>query len=239
MHASQTSVGTGELERPSAGTVAQPLDGELSPWCSSPGKRALDLVIASAVLLTTWPIMLATAVAIKLSSRGPVLFRQKRVGKNGSLFEVMKFRSMLVNAERSGPGITSANDPRIFPLGRLLRKWKLDELPQVFNVLRGDMSLVGPRPDLPEFCASLTGHQRQIFELRPGITGAATLVYRHEEQILAGRDRAGISDYYACHIYPEKVQLDLDYARRASLVGDFRILAQTLTAILSKARPLQ
>jgi lipopolysaccharide/colanic/teichoic acid biosynthesis glycosyltransferase len=233
MHASQTSAGTGELDRSPAPPDAWPLDGALSPWCSSAGKRVFDLVVAACVLLAAWPIMLAVAAAVKLSSRGPVLFRQQRVGKNGSLFELLKFRSMYVAADRSGPGITSANDPRILPLGRLLRRWKLDELPQVFNVLRGNMSLVGPRPDLPEFCATLAGSQRQVLELRPGITGAATLMYRHEEQLLANRDRAGISDYYSSHIYPEKVRLDLDYARRASFVGDFRILVRTLTAIVS------
>ena len=190
-------------------------------------------MIASSVLLATWPIMLVVAAAIKLSSRGPVFFRQNRVGKNGRPFELMKFRSMRVAAERLGPGITSQDDPRVFPLGRLLRKWKLDELPQLFNVLDGDMSLVGPRPDLPEFCATLAGTQRQVFQLRPGITGTATLVYRHEEQILAFRDCADISDYYVHHIYPDKVRLDLDYARRASFAGDLRILARTLAAILS------
>lgn len=140
---------------------------------------------------------------------------------------------MRVGAESSGPGVTGRNDPRIFPTGRLLRRWKLDELPQLVNVLRADMSLVGPRPDLPEFCATLGHEQCAILHLRPGVTGVATLVYRDEERILADRGDAPLADYYVNELYPEKVRLDLEYARVATLAGDIRILAQTVTAIFS------
>lgn len=140
---------------------------------------------------------------------------------------------MHVQAERCGPGITAGNDPRIFPLGHLLRKWKLDELPQLFNVARGDMSLVGPRPDLPEFCSTLSKTQHAIFELRPGITGAATLKYHDEQGMLAEQSIDNITDYYLNVLYPEKVQLELDYARKASFAGDLRILFQTFFAMLS------
>src|SRR5262249_48609121 len=151
---------------------ARPLDAGLSPWCFSMGKRVFDFVIALLVLLIAWPLMLVVGLAIKISSPGHVFFRQKRVGKDARLFELVKFRSMRVAPERSGPGITREGDSRIFPVGRLLRNWKLDELPQLINVLRGEMSLVGPRPDLPEFCATLAGDERQVLALRPGITGA-------------------------------------------------------------------
>lgn len=232
MHTSQTNSGIGELggTAPESASVTL-LSPGLSPWCRSRGKRALDLVAASGLLLVTFPLMVLAALAVKLSSPGPVLFRQKRVGRNGRLFELMKFRSMHA-AAGPGPGLTADNDPRVSSVGRVLRKWKIDELPQLFNVIRGDMSLVGPRPDLPEFCATLAGEQRQVLELDPGITGAATLIYRHEERILAGRGRDNISDYYVNQIYPDKVQVDLDYARKASLSGDLRILLRTFSAIL-------
>jgi lipopolysaccharide/colanic/teichoic acid biosynthesis glycosyltransferase len=195
------------------------------------GKRVFDFVVALLVLLVAWPLILLVGLAIKLSSTGPIFFRQKRVGKDGRLFELVKFRSMRASPERSGPGITREGDSRIFPVGRLLRNWKLDELPQFINVLRGEMSLVGPRPDLPEFCDTLAANQRQVLALRPGITGAATVVYRHEEQLLASQSAAGVSGFYVEHIYPKKVELDLDYGCRASFFGDFRILLQTLSAV--------
>jgi lipopolysaccharide/colanic/teichoic acid biosynthesis glycosyltransferase len=185
------------------------------------------------LLAVTWPIFLLVAAAIKLASPGPVLFRQVRVGLDGKQFQLVKFRSMHVDADRFGPGITGQNDPRIYPLGRLLRKWKLDELPQLFNVLQGNMTLVGPRPDLAEFCAGLGQQQRVILRLRPGVTGAATLVYRDEERMLSSHNQKGITQYYINTIYPDKVRLDLEYARKASFAGDLRILTQTVTAIFS------
>jgi lipopolysaccharide/colanic/teichoic acid biosynthesis glycosyltransferase len=233
MQASQTNTGIGELAGSPSHLAAQPLDKPLSPWCLSTGKRVFDLAIACGALAAALPIMLLVALAIKLSSPGPVLFRQKRIGRDGRAFELLKFRSMCVAADQSGPGLTCRNDPRIFPLGRLLRKWKLDELPQLFNVLAGEMSLVGPRPDLPEFCATVHGSEQRVFLLRPGITGAASVLYRHEEQVLASAARVNIADYYVNHIYPEKVRLDLHYARQASFAGDCRILLQTFSAVFS------
>jgi lipopolysaccharide/colanic/teichoic acid biosynthesis glycosyltransferase len=168
-----------------------------------------------------------------MSSPGPALFRQVRVGKQGRYFQLLKFRSMKLAAEQMGPRITCQNDPRIFPVGRVLRRWKLDELPQFFNVLRGDMSLVGPRPDLPEFCATLDKDQRHVLELRPGITGAATLIYRDEERILADHGSQNITDFYVHELYPRKMRFDLEYARKASFVGDLRILTQTAAAVFS------
>ncbi len=191
------------------------------------------MVVALLVLAALWPVLLLVTAAIRISSPGPALFRQMRVGQQGRLFQLLKFRSMRVTAERSGPRITCQHDPRIFPVGRILRRWKLDELPQLLNVLRGDMSLVGPRPDLPEFCATLDKDQRHILELRPGVTGAATLVYRDEERILADQNSQHLTDFYINQLYPVKIQLDLEYARKAGFVSDLRILAQTAAAILS------
>jgi lipopolysaccharide/colanic/teichoic acid biosynthesis glycosyltransferase len=138
---------------------------------------------------------------------------------------------MQVAAERLGPRITCQNDSRIFPVGRILRKWKLDELPQLLNVLRGDMSLVGPRPELPEFCATLDKEQRLILELRPGVTSVATVTYRDEERILADQERRQLTDYYVKTLYPEKVRLDVEYAKKADFISDVRILVKTAAAI--------
>ena len=229
MLTSQTHLGPGQLGRSQACGAEPPI----SPWCASEWKRAFDIAIVSLLLALTWPIFLLVAAAIRLASPGPVLFRQVRVGLDGKQFQLVKFRSMHVAADRLGPGITGQNDPRIYPLGRLLRKWKLDELPQLFNVLQGNMTMVGPRPDLPEFCATLGPDQRLIFQLRPGVTGAATLVYRDEELILSNHSQSGITQYYVNTIYPDKIRLDLQYARKASLAGDLRILTQTVTAIFS------
>lgn len=205
----------------------------ISSWCLSSGKRALDLALASVVLAAASPILVIVALAVRLSSPGPALFRQIRVGLNGKQFVLFKFRTMHMAAERVGPGVTRRNDPRIFPLGGLLRRWKLDELPQLLNVLRGDMSLVGPRPDLPEFCATLEKDQCAVLQLRPGVTGAATLLYRDEERILADRASDRVTEYYVSELYPEKVRLDLEYAKTASFAGDVCILAQTIAAVFS------
>jgi len=205
----------------------------ISSWCSSPGKRVLDIALASLALAAALPVLVSVALAVRLSSPGPVLFRQRRVGINGKQFVLLKFRTMHIAAEHVGPGVTCRNDPRIFPLGSLLRRWKLDELPQLLNVLRGDMSLVGPRPDLPEFCATLQKEQCAVLQLRPGVTGAATLVYRDEEEILADRGDDRVTEYYVNELYPQKVRLDLQYAKTASFAGDVRILALTVAAIFS------
>jgi lipopolysaccharide/colanic/teichoic acid biosynthesis glycosyltransferase len=231
MHTSETSFGSGRLRTTHATSKDRPEGSLLSPWCSSAGKRALDMVVASLALIALWPILLLIAVTVRFSSPGPALFRQERVGRRGRLFQLLKFRSMKEAAERFGPRITCQNDSRIFPVGRILRKWKLDELPQLINVLRGEMSLVGPRPELPEFCATLGRDQRVILELRPGVTSVATLRYRDEERILATQQSRQLTDYYVNQLYPEKVWLDIEYAKTADFVSDFRILLQTAAAI--------
>jgi lipopolysaccharide/colanic/teichoic acid biosynthesis glycosyltransferase len=191
----------------------------------------LDVVVSSLALIALWPVLLVVAATIRISSPGPALFRQIRIGRRGRSFQLLKFRSMRVAAEHLGPRITRKNDSRIFPVGRLLRKWKLDELPQLLNVLRGDMSLVGPRPELPEFCATLDKEQRLILELRPGVTSVATVTYRDEERILADQECQQLTDYYVNTLYPEKVRLDLEYAKKADFVSDVRILVKTAAAI--------
>ncbi len=203
--------------------------GDLSLWNFSSRKRILDVVLSGSGLLLVSPVLAMIAVAVKLTSSGPVLFRQQRVGKDGKLFALLKFRTMIHRQEATGPGVTRKGDSRVTPLGRVLRRFKLDELPQLFNVFRGDMSLVGPRPDLPEFCKTLREEQQLVFSLRPGITGWATLHFRDEERILASVPEEQTIRYYIDQILLQKAQLDLDYANRATFLGDVKIIMRTLT----------
>jgi lipopolysaccharide/colanic/teichoic acid biosynthesis glycosyltransferase len=189
----------------------------------------LDAVSAGVGLVLLSPLIVVTAVAVRLTSSGPVLFRQRRVGKDGKPFEILKFRTMLHRPQGAGPGVTRKGDSRITGLGRWLRRGRLDELPQLFNVLRGDMSLVGPRPDLPEFCQAVSPELQHVFMLRPGVTGWATLHFRDEENLLADIPSEQIAAYYVDHILTQKAKLDLDYAQRATFLGDVKIILRTLT----------
>jgi lipopolysaccharide/colanic/teichoic acid biosynthesis glycosyltransferase len=205
--------------------------GTLAGWNFSPGKRILDAALSAAGLVVVLPLMAIIAIAVRLTSSGPVLFRQRRVGKDGKLFEILKFRTMLHRPQGTGLGVTRKGDSRITVTGKVLRRVKLDELPQLFNVLRGDMSLVGPRPDLAEFCQAVRPELQRVFTLRPGLTGWATLHFRDEERLLAEVPEEQTATYYVDHILSQKAQLDLDYAERASCVGDLRIVLRTLTGI--------
>ena len=211
-------------------TVATPGAGipRVSSWCHSQGKRLFDVLVVSFSLLLCLPLMAIIAIMVAVTSPGPVLFRQKRVGENGREFELLKFRTMFHNLGNRGPGVTRSGDPRITSVGRLLRKCKLDELPQLLNVLRGDMSLVGPRPDLAEFCQTLAPEYQSVLGLRPGLTGWATLQFRHEEQLLAAVPKEQLVPYYRDTILPQKAQLDLAYANRATFWSDAGILWSTL-----------
>ena len=156
----------------------------VSPWSVSSGKRLFDLVCAVPLLIALAPLMILIAGAVKVSSRGPILFRQTRIGIGGVCFQIVKFRSMAENSD-TGSRLTQGTDRRITGLGRVLRRCKLDELPQLWNVIRGDMSLVGPRPDLPEYFKNLATEHEQVLRLRPGITSPASLRFRDEEDLLA------------------------------------------------------
>lgn len=190
------------------------------------GKRLLDVIAAGLGLVIVCPLLAIIAVVVKLTSPGPVLFRQQRVGRGGVPFNILKFRTMCDGAEHAGPGITSAGDPRITRVGALLRRSKLDEFPQLWNVLRGDMSLVGPRPELPAYVASYTPQQRQVLDLRPGITDPATLEYHDEEAVLA-RD-PDPDRLYREIVLPHKLALSLRYRKRVTLATDVQLLGATL-----------
>jgi lipopolysaccharide/colanic/teichoic acid biosynthesis glycosyltransferase len=191
-------------------------------------RRAFDVAVASAGLVVLLPILAACAVAVLAGSRGPVLYRSRRVGLHGEEFDMLKFRKMRVDA--TGPRLTCANDDRFTPSGRLLAKWKLDELPQLVNVIRGEMSMVGPRPEDPEFVARAHPSFVEVLTVRPGITGLSQLAFARESEILdLEQDRV---DGYLRRLLPQKLGLDALYARERSLGLDARILAWTFLAVL-------
>jgi lipopolysaccharide/colanic/teichoic acid biosynthesis glycosyltransferase len=194
------------------------------------GKRLFDLGWTLLGLLLLSPLFLAVAVAIKLDDGGPVFFRQERVGYQGRPFRIWKFRTMVVNAEAVGRQITVGGDPRITRIGCWLRKAKLDELPQLVNVLVGEMSLVGPRPEVPRYVALYTPEQRRVLDLVPGITDPASIKYRDENDVLARAtdpDRAYIDE-----VMPEKLRINLAYAGRQNIAADFVIILRTIAKVL-------
>lgn len=195
-------------------------------------KRVLDITAAAAGLAATAPLLALIAVVVRRSSPGPALFRQTRVGKDGKAFQMLKFRTMSVaTTAEAGPQVTAGGDPRVTPIGRVLRKTKLDELPELVNVLRGEMSLVGPRPEVPKYVAHYSDADKAaVHRVRPGLTDPATVRFRSEEEIL-GRasdpERAYVDD-----VLPTKIQMYKDYLDGASFVGDLRILGQTVQVVL-------
>ena len=189
-------------------------------------RRLLDAGIALTLLILLSPVLLFAALLVLLTSRGSLLYRQKRVGRDGQLFDICKFRTMDAGADRRGPSVTSADDSRITPAGRFLRRSKLDELPQLWNVVRGDMSLVGPRPQVPRFVECFDPSLRRlVLHVRPGITGPTALHFRHEESLLA--DKVDRESFYIEQILPVKLEMDAEYVRNRSIGSDMRILTQT------------
>jgi lipopolysaccharide/colanic/teichoic acid biosynthesis glycosyltransferase len=193
-------------------------------------KRILDLIFSLLGLLFFWDVLAALAVWVKLDSPGPVLYRGKRVGKDARLFHIYKYRTMVVGAESQGPAVTYRDDPRITRAGMVLRRYKLDELPQIFNVIKGEMSWVGPRPEDPKYVALYNEEQRQVLSVKPGVTGPTQLKYRDEASMLEGRS---VDEEYVSHFMPEKLKSDLEYVRTRSLLTDLKILWQTATTMLS------
>lgn len=194
-------------------------------------KRLLDIVAGSILLIIVSPVLLFVAIWIRRTSPGAVLYRQVRVGRNCQPFHVYKFRTMTVDADQCGPLITSSDDTRITPVGRFLRTTKLDELPQLLNVIKGEMSLVGPRPQVPRFVEHFEpSHQEIILAVRPGITGPTQLEFRDEESRLEGvEDREG---YYISQLLPIKCEMDIDYVSRRSLGYDTQVLLKTTVIFL-------
>ncbi len=191
-------------------------------------KRAFDIVCAALGLLVLSPVLLVCALLVGLTSPGGVLFRQERVGKDGVPFTIYKFRSM--RKDNAGLKISTSGDSRITPVGRVLRKAKLDELPQLWNVLKGDMSFVGPRPEVREYTDLYTPEQRQVLLLRPGITGLASIRYRNENELLTASDDPNRT--YIEEIMPAKLALDLEYIPRACVSYDIKLILETLVTVV-------
>lgn len=189
-------------------------------------KRAFDLFWSSLGLLGVWPLFLVVGLVIKLEDGGPVFFRQVRVGWQGRPFRMWKFRTMVVDAERMGSALTVGQDPRITRVGRWLRATKMDELPQLLNVWIGEMSLVGPRPEVQKYVDQYSADQRRVLDLKPGITDLASVKYRRESELLA--ESSDPDRTYVSEIMPHKIRINLDYAAQASLLGDVRVILLTL-----------
>ncbi|HLZ56229.1 MAG TPA: sugar transferase [Ktedonosporobacter sp.] len=192
-------------------------------------KRFFDITISLLLLLLLSPLLLLLALAVWFSEPGPVIYRGSRVGRDGRPFSILKFRSMTLRPLTAKTEITVKYDPRVTPIGRFLRSTKLDELPQLFNVLKGDMSLVGPRPESPYFVEYYTDEQREVLSVPPGITGAAQLVYRHEERLFNGDDP---EKYYIQVVMPAKLSIDLEYVYHHSFWLDLQILLLTAVALV-------
>ena len=193
---------------------------QASAWISCRGRRIFECVVAVSALILLLPLFAVCWMLVRFTSRGPVLFRQRRVGRDGREFELFKFRSMRVGCGASGPLHTVHADARLTAAGILLRRFKLDELPQFWNVLKGDMSLVGPRP-------KLSGHEALHMPYRPGLTGEATLAFRHEERMLREVPPHDLESFYQAVLKPIKAHIDIDYMQRATLASDLKILART------------
>jgi lipopolysaccharide/colanic/teichoic acid biosynthesis glycosyltransferase len=195
-----------------------------SPWVVSAARRCFDSAVAAIALVVLLPAILLVMLLVRMSSPGPVFFRQRRAGRNREEFTLYKFRSM--HAENCpGPEITVSGDPRITPVGSFLRRYKLDELPQFWNVLKGNMSLVGPRPKLPH-------HEGLDLPYRPGITGMATLAFRNEEKLLSTIPHDQLNAFYDICIKPKKARLDLEYMRHATFRSDLKLLWRTAASCL-------
>lgn len=193
-------------------------------------KRAFDIVASFFGLIVLFLPFLCIALAIKLTSRGPVFFRQVRVGRNGKEFRIFKFRTMVTDAEKKGLQITVGQDKRVTFVGKILRKTKMDELPQLINVFAGQMSFVGPRPEVPHYVGMYSEYQRNVLRVRPGITELASIVYRDENEVL-GRSEDPEKTYIE-EIMPKKIELNLQYIRKMSFWYDIKLIFQTFAAIL-------
>ncbi len=198
-------------------------------------KRLFDFFMALIGIILTWPIMLVVAILIKITSKGPILFKQKRLTIGMKEFEIYKFRSMRTDYDKDGKGIqTKGSSSAITPLGKFIRKTKLDELPQFFNIIKGDMSFVGPRPELPRRLEFYSDNQKEIFTVRSGISSTASIVFSDEEYLM--NKVANPEKYYIEQIMPYKIELNKYYIKNQSFFGDMWIIIATLLKIMNKVK---
>jgi lipopolysaccharide/colanic/teichoic acid biosynthesis glycosyltransferase len=210
--------------------TARPTNGRSSIYLRA-GKRCADLIVSGIGIAISSPILIGCACAIKTESCGPVLFHQERVGQGGRLFTVLKFRTMRIGSEPDALRITVAGDLRVTKVGKWLRKTKLDELPQLLNVLRGDMSLIGPRPEVPEYVRFYNKAQRFVLQVKPGITGPASLAFIDEEEVL--KESSDPEWFYRTTLMPHKLEIDLEYCKGVCFVSDLQIAYKTLVKMAS------
>jgi lipopolysaccharide/colanic/teichoic acid biosynthesis glycosyltransferase len=194
-------------------------------------KRVFDIIFSLLGLTVLLPIFLVISIVIKVDSKGPVFFRQVRVGKNGKEFRILKFRTMVVDADKKGMQITVGKDSRITKSGYVLRKFKLDELPQLINVLFGDMSFVGPRPEVPKYVALYDENQKSVLKVKPGITDIASIEYRDENTLLGESDNP--EKTYIEEVMPTKLKLNMEYIRNISIVNDVKLIFKTIFRIIT------
>jgi lipopolysaccharide/colanic/teichoic acid biosynthesis glycosyltransferase len=196
------------------------------------GKRIFDVVASIIGLIVLLPVFIVIAILIKLNDKGPIFYKQKRIGQNFKPFELLKFRTMVVNADKIGPAVTKDGDQRITKIGKFLRKTKLDELPQIWNVIRGDMSIVGPRPEVEKYIQYYKDDYKEILKFKPGITDYATIKYRSEEEILSKYNDT--ESAYIKYVLSEKIKLYKTYIKKISFLTDLKIIFWTLWRIVSK-----
>ena len=189
-------------------------------------KRLFDVAASLVAIVVLSPLLALIALAVRFTSAGPAFYRGERIGRGGAPFRILKFRTMRESA--SGPAITHGGDKRVTPLGRVLRRCKLDELPQLINVLRGEMSVVGPRPEAPEYVRLYTDEERRVLTVPPGLTSPASLRYRHEESLLGGDDW---HERYVNEIMRDKLRDDLTYIDTRTFLGDLRLIARTFASL--------
>jgi lipopolysaccharide/colanic/teichoic acid biosynthesis glycosyltransferase len=197
-------------------------------------KRIFDILVGAIGLVLFAPLFLVIAILIKLDSKGPIFFRQQRIGLNFRAFEIYKFRTMVQMAPQLGKPITYGNDSRITRAGRLLRKAKLDELPQLINVLKGEMSFVGPRPEVPQYVELFRRDYMEILTVRPGITDLASLKYRDEAALLG--EAVNPEEEYVNHVLPDKIEMAKDYLQRSSFVFDLSVIVKTIFRVFEYKR---
>jgi len=204
-------------------------------YCLGSLKRSLDLAIALWGLVVLSPVLLSLGALVLVISGRPVLFSQERIGQGGRRFRLIKFRSMRPDAS-SGLPVTGSGDPRVTRLGRLLRATKLDELPQLVNVLRGDMSIVGPRPEIPQYVACYSSEQLRVLSIRPGLTDPASVLFLDEERLLGARGENEREDFYLKQILPQKLRVNLQYLSQAGFWYDIRLILETCVSLLRPRR---
>ena len=193
-------------------------------------KRLLDVTVATLGLIGLLPLVMLCALLVHIQSSGSIIYRAKRVGRGGRIFAMYKFRTMVENAESLGPGLTIYRDSRITKLGRFLRRTKWDEIPQFLNVIKGDMSIIGPRPEIPEYVKYYNENQKRVLQVRPGITGPVQVTNYDEEKKL--KDQTDPERYYITQLMPRKLEIDLGYIEKQSIVSDLLLLVKTFFMIV-------